>query len=365
MKLKALAGLSLALFLVGTFSIAGMAHAAPQSAVYTEDNAASNNVLQYQSGSNGVLSLAGTFSTGGAGTGVALHSAGAVLLTPDGHWLLAVDAGSNQITAFQVNHDGSLSPLAPVSSQGTKPISLTAYKDWVYVLNAGSGNIAGFALGNSGALTYVAGSTQALVGGAGSSPEQIGFSPNGGTLYVTDKGTNTIDAFAVGDNGVAGAPTAIPSNGGGPYGFAFTSDGYLILSEAGSGSASSYAVSDSGSIRTISGAIPDFGGTPCWIAVNHGGTFAYAGNGGGGIISAYSISGQGALSLSSSVAARVPGASLDLAFGGSNHGNDRQGQYLYSLSSGAITSFMTYPDGGISQISSLALPATAGGLAAS
>jgi len=357
--------MGIALFLLASFSLVGMAHASASSTVYTEDNAAGvNHVLQYESGSNGVLSLAGTFSAGGAGTGIALHSAGAVVLTQDGHWLLAVDAGSNQITVSQVNRDGSLSPLAPVSSQGTEPTSLTAYNNWVYVLDAGSGNVAGFVLGNSGALTYLPGSTQPVIGGAGSSSEQIGFSPQGSTLFVTEKATNTIDSYAVNDNGVATAPIAIPSNGGGPYGFAFSPNGYLILSEAGSGSASSYAVSDSGSLRTISGAIPDFGGTPCWIAVNHDGSFAYAGNGGGGIISGYSISEKGTLSLTSSIAARVPGAALDLAFGSNNHGDGRQGQYLYALSTGYITSFLTYPDGGISQVSSIALPATAGGLAA-
>jgi len=359
----------MALFLVAGFSIAGMAHASPSSAVYTEDNAAgTNHVLQYESGPNGVLSLAGTFSTGGAGTGTALHSQGAVLLTQDGHWLLAVDAGSSQITVFQVNNGGSLSALTPVSSHGTTPISLTMYRNWVYVLDAGSGNIAGFVLGNSGALTYIAGSDQPLIGGAGSSPEQIGFSPHGNTLFATEKGTNTIDQYPVDDNGVASSPTAIPSNGGGPYGFAFTSRGYLILSEAGTGSLSSYAVSDSGSLRTVSGAIPDFGGTPCWVAVSQDGRSAYTGNGGGGIISGYSISGQGTLSLFSSVAARTSGAALDLTFGGNNHGDNRgdarQGQYLYALSTGYITSFQTYPDGGISQVSSIALPASAGGLAA-
>lgn len=158
--------------------------------------------------------------------------------------------------------------------------------------------------------------------------------------------------------------TPIPSNGGGPYGFAFTNNWYLILSEAG-GSASSYTVSDDGSLRTISGAIPDFAGTPCWIAVTNDGKFAYAGNGGGGIISGYSISGQGTLSLFSSIAARTTGAaSLDLAFGGNN-------QHLFALSgpgklpgTAYVNSYQTYPDGGISAEYSVAIPGTAAGLAA-
>jgi 6-phosphogluconolactonase len=360
---KTLAGLSVALFLVAGFSISGMVNASPQSAVYTEDNASgTNHVLMYLAGPNGVLSGPTVFSAGGGGTGAALHSQGAVVLTQDGDWLLAVDAGTNQITVFEVGSGGSLSPLAPVSSQGATPESLAIYHDWVYVLDAGSGNIAGFVLGGSGALTFIAGSAQPLIGGASSSPEQVGFSPNGNTLYVTEKGTNTIDEYAVNDGGVAGAPTAMPSNGGGPYGFAFASDRYLILSEAGTSSLSSYSVSDSAGLRTISGAIPDFGGTPCWVAVSHDGRFAYAGNGGGGIISGYAISGDGTLGLFSSIAARTPGAAaLDLAFGGSTHG---YGQDLFALSTGHITSFQTYPDGGISQISDVGVPASSGGLAA-
>ena len=146
------------------------------SSVYTIDNASpTNHVLQYQSGPNGVLSLAGTFSAQGAGTGSALASQGAVQLTHDGHWLLAVDAGSNQITVFQINGDGSLVVADVVSSQGTTPISLAVSDDLVYVLNSATPNIAGFTLSNNGQLTFIPGSIQPLSGIPSSSPEEIGF----------------------------------------------------------------------------------------------------------------------------------------------------------------------------------------------
>ena len=322
-----------------------------------------------------MLSLVGNFSAQGAGTGAALASQGALALAQEGRLLLVVDAGSNEITAFHVNHDGSLTFADKVGSQGTTPVSLTVDQGLVYVLNAGgTPNIAGFSLSGSGQLTFITGSVQPLGGNASSSPEEIGFTPIGstqtvfsqgsasqtaGVLVVTQKGSNLIDTFTVGENGAVSAPTAISSNGGGPYGFAFAPNGVLVLSEAGTATLSSYAVSGNGNLRTLSGAIPDFGLAPCWVAISPDGRFAYADNAHGGTISGYSISGTGVLSLFSSVAAKTAIPNLDLTFSGNGH-------FLYVLNGGSITTFQTYPDGSISQSSSVGgLPASTGGLVSS
>jgi 6-phosphogluconolactonase len=359
LKTRTVASMGLALLLVAGLSIAGMAHAAPITTVFTEDNSTpTNHVLEYQSGPNGALSLLATVSTGGAGTGSALASQGAVALTQGGHLLLVVDAGSNQITALKVDNDGELSVADVVASQGSMPISLGVSEDLVYVLNAGTPNIAGFSLSDNGQLTFIPGSIQPLSGAASSSPEQIGFNNDGSVLVVTEKAAGVIDTYSVGRNGLASAPTVTSSNGAGPYGFAFTRQGFLILSEAAGDSLSSYDVSYGGALRTISGALPDFGNAPCWVAVSHDGDFAYTSNAHGGTISVYSISEQGTLSLTSSVAAKTSIPTLDLAISGN-------GQFLYALNGGQITSFQTYHDGGISQLSTVTgVPASAAGLAA-
>jgi 6-phosphogluconolactonase len=378
LKTKILAGLSVGLFLLAAFSVVGAANASGPGAVYTMDNASpTNHVLQYQSGPNGVLSLAGTFSAQGSGTGSALASEGAVQLTQDGHWLLVVDAGSNQITVFQVNAGGGLAVADVVASQGSTPISLTVDHDLVYVLNSATPNIAGFTLSSTGQLTFIPGSIQPLSGVSSSSPEQIGFvstSPGssnqvgqgqgGGVLVVTEKAANVIDTYTLSTSGVASAPTVIPSNGGGPYGFT-TAQGYLILTEAGTGSLSSYAVSNTGGLRTLSGAIPDFGNAgsatgpaPCWVTVSRNGQFAYVSNAHVGTISVYGVSGAGILRLDSSISAHTLVPTLDLAVGGNN-------QFLYALNGGQITSFQLYQDGSIAQVSAVGgVPASATGLAA-
>jgi 6-phosphogluconolactonase (cycloisomerase 2 family) len=367
-----IASLGITLLLLASSSLLGTAaNPSKPGFVYTIDNKASNSVLEFQAGPSPFLTLVGTYTTHGSGTGAKLASQGAVTLTQNGEWLLVVDAGSNQITVFQVNGDGSLSFASVVSSEGTAPISVTAHDNLVYVLDNGTktvpGNIAGFWLSNSGVLTFVPGSIQPLSGTANSSPEQIGFNNDGNVLVVTEKAAGVIDTYTLGSGGVASAPTITPSNSAGPYGFAFTAQGYLILSEAGTGTLSSYSVSDGGSLRTLSGSIPDFGLAPCWVAISPNGQFVYSSNAHGGTISGYAVSGTGTISLFSSVAAKTSIPTLDLAFGGSRNGNSDydHGLFLYVLNGNSITSFQAFPDGSIAQFAAASgLPSSATGLAA-
>src|SRR6059036_2247225 len=133
------------------------------SAVYTLTNqVAGNAVAVFARAADGTLTPAGTFATGGAGTGAGLGSQGAVTLSSDGRLVFAVNAGSNDVSVFRVGPQG-LSLLSRTPSGGLLPISVTGSRNFVYVLNAGgAGNITGFRIDNAGALTPVAGSTQAL-----------------------------------------------------------------------------------------------------------------------------------------------------------------------------------------------------------
>jgi 6-phosphogluconolactonase len=102
------------------------------------------------------------FSAGGAGLGSGLASQGAIQVTPDGRYLLAVDAGSNQISVLRLTPDG-VPVLAgqPVSSGGIKPVSVAvSWSGLVYVANQGNGGsgYSGFRLHGDGRLTPIAGS---------------------------------------------------------------------------------------------------------------------------------------------------------------------------------------------------------------
>jgi 6-phosphogluconolactonase len=252
-------------------------------AVFTLSNSAAGNaVIAFGRSADGSLTPAGSFATLGNGTGAGLGSQGAVALSEDGRFLFAVNAASNTITSFAV--DGtSLSRINTAASGGTLPISLTTHGDLLYVLNAGgTENITGFSIGATGALTVLAGSSRPL-SGTGVGPAQVGFDPSGRWLIVTEKNTNRIDVYAVGNNGYASAPVVNPSAGQTPFGFAFNQHGVLIVSEAFGGAVdasavSSYTVGSGGTLGVVSASVPTTETAACWVAVTNNGKFAYAAN---------------------------------------------------------------------------------------
>src|SRR5260370_1149553 len=164
-----------------------------ERAVYTLANQTSGNAVALCTrAAEGTLTAAGTVSTGGTGTGAGLGSQGALALSDEGQLLFAVNAGSNEISAFVVNAEARLSLVGRVPSGGTRPISLTVHDHLLYVLNAGGrGNISGFTIASNGALTPIAGSTRPL-SGAAVGPAQVAFSPDGAVLVVTEKDTNLL-----------------------------------------------------------------------------------------------------------------------------------------------------------------------------
>src|SRR5437899_9881820 len=78
--------------------------------VYVNDNTAGvNTIAAFDRHADGTLTpLAGSpFAAGGAGTGALIGSQGALQVTSDGRYLLAVDAGSNQISVLRVRPAGA------------------------------------------------------------------------------------------------------------------------------------------------------------------------------------------------------------------------------------------------------------------
>ncbi len=189
----------------GLAAFAGPASAADApgaaGAVYTMTNSAGGNAIEaFARASDGSLTPAGTYQTGGDGG--ALNGGHSIVVSRDGSVLVNVNAGSNSISAFAVTPKG-LRLIGAASSGGTDPDSVTIAADnVVYVLNAGSETIAGFRL-SPGRLGPIPHSVQPLGGGA-LVPKQIQFTNDGRVLVVTENGSNTIDTFVVGPNQKAG-----------------------------------------------------------------------------------------------------------------------------------------------------------------
>jgi 6-phosphogluconolactonase len=232
--------------------------------------------------------------------GAGLGSQGAIILSEDNCWLFAVYAGSNDISAFQVDDHG-LKLISRVASGGTLPTSLTVYDDLLYVLNAGgSGNITGFVISWRGRLAQIADSTRPLSRPA-TVPGQVSFGPDGAFLLVTEKGTNLIDTYVVDEDGRATGPVTHPSSGATPFGFAFSKRGDLVVSEAngvpGGSAVSSYDLSDDGNLELVSGSVATNEGAACWVVITKNGRYAYTANAASGSISGFRIGHDGSLHL--------------------------------------------------------------------
>ncbi len=280
--------------------------------VYVDDNTAGvNTVGAFDRHADGSLTPTpgSPFVAGGAGTGAGLASQGALQISSDGRFVVAVDAGSNQISVLRIRRDGSLELVRDgvISSGGILPDSVTIHDDLVYVANSGNGgsNYTGFTLGDSGRLRPLAGSTAPLPDG--SAPADVLFNGTGRKLVGTRVGTSEIDSFTVGRDGLltAAPDSPIAGQGLGPFGSEFrpTNPHQLFVSNAhnvgpGTGTVSAFSVSRDGTLTSISGS--PFGDdqiAPCWVEITRDGRFLFTVNTGSGSISRYSIARDGTLGL--------------------------------------------------------------------
>jgi 6-phosphogluconolactonase (cycloisomerase 2 family) len=327
---RAVVGLSLA---VVPLSNAGPSLAvAPVGHVYVQTNsAAGNEVVSFARAADGSLTYEETISTGGLGTSAGLGSQASLAITADGDHLLAVNAGSDNVSIFDITTDGL--ELADKQRVGDRPVSLDVHGSLVYVVNQGADTIKGIRITRSGELARVRGSRRVL-SGTGVAAAQVAFSPNGRILAVTEKATQAIDTFVLRPDGRPRRVHAQHSEGATPFGFEFGPDGRLYVSEAPTSSASSYDVSADGTIDPITSVLSNGQGAACWLVVSSNGDFAYTANAATANVSQYGIGSNGSLSLVAGIAGTTAPGAVDLDFA-----NGDRFLYVLSSSSGAITGF--------------------------
>src|SRR6266480_2394042 len=239
-------GVMVAMITAGLAGTAQVAAAASGEVghVYVNDNTAGTNTIGgFDQHADGTLTaMSGSpFTAGGVGTGTIVGSQGSLQATSDGRYLLAADAGSNQISVVRVRPDGTLSPAqgSPVASGGIEPVSIAVHDGLVYVANEGNGttgsNYTGFRLNSGGHLTPIAGSTIPLP--ATANPGDILFNTTGNNLIgievgTTDPSTFLIDSFVVGEDGrltpAAGSPFAADTGSTTISSYAIQTDGSLV-----------------------------------------------------------------------------------------------------------------------------------------
>jgi 6-phosphogluconolactonase len=333
--------------------------------VYVQTNDANvNEVIVYGRDRDGRLERLGRYLTGGKGSGNPhLPSQSSVVLAGDR--LFVTNAGSGDVAVFAVRGD-ALVALDLVSSGGSAPTSVAVHRDHVYVLNTGGEpNVAGFRLEGDKLVSSAA--PRGL--GEGSDPAQVAFSPDGRTLLVTDRAADGIHAFVIDDAGIAQAAITHRSSGATPYGFDFTPDGTVIVTEAagaqvGKASASSYTLNGGGELVPVSGAVPSTRSEVCWAVVSKDARTVFVTNFGDGTISTYAIGDDGSIELREAIAATT----IDGEPGLRDEALSADGRYLYALHADAreVFAWEVGEDGKLTALGSAnGLPATAAGLAAS
>ncbi len=332
--------------------------------VFTLSNqVAENKLLAYQRTAKGELSFVASYSTGGTGTGGGLGNQGALTLTENSQWLLAVNPGSNSISLFDVG-GSKIKLVSQVASGGNLPVSISVHKNLVYVLNAGeNANVSGFMIDNKGMLSPVSSSTRVLPGTMAGAA-QVSLVNNGQVVVVTQKATNKIITYTVDDNGRTGMMHMIASAYPTPFGFAADKNGIIYVSEAIGGAAnqsavSSYMVQDDGTISPLNG--PVFAGqtAACWVVLTNNSKYLFATNTGSSTITSFMADKKGGFSVVEAAISSGP-TPIDAAL--SN--NDK---LLFVLNSGneSISSFMVENNGQLQLVQHIqGLPDGATGLAA-
>ena len=366
---------------LGFTLMAGLSQAQTQTqsssvgAVFAATNGVSRNeIVMYKRLTTGKLQLVGKFGTGGRGEGGIndpLQSQSSLVLTPDHAFLLAVNAGSSDISVFRVLDDRLvLVDVAP--SLGGNPVSLAMHDNLVYVVNFGGiYHTAGFRMEPWGQLTPIRNSRKPL-SGLDTAPSTVAFSPDGSKLVVSERQTNKVDVFSVASDGSVSDPIFNNFTSTEPFGLQFDSSGVLLVTST-AGSVTSYVVNADNTLSTISENSPASGSATCWV-VSYGGQ-AWVTNTISSSLSAYTLRAGGALDPLGVIATQpatsptifppiTPATSfpLDLAL-------SADGKYLYAIYSalGQIIAYKTGEKGQLTAVDTVSpYPAQSGveGLAA-
>lgn len=352
---------------------------------------AGNKVVAFTRADDGALSPAGTFPTGGTGSGGFEDSAnGLVLGSASGEsapnnfiegsrLLFATNAGSDTVSVFRVHRD-ELRLVDVEASNGMKPVSITVNDGVAYVLNSGETidglvppncvegafpSITGFTVSRSGDLTPIPGSTRMLSGDKFSGCAQVSFNPQGTVLVVTERTARTegqalgdegvINTYVVNEDGTLGEQQVFDATGQGPFGFTFNKAGALLTTEQfdgplgpGLGAASGYQVGNDGSLTPTSPSVNNGGTDTCWFVVTDDGTLLGFTTSffGGGRISSYAVGSDGSLEL------LIADADPDVHDGASDLSLSGDSRYLYQLNSleGTISAFEVGTDGSLERV---------------
>jgi 6-phosphogluconolactonase (cycloisomerase 2 family) len=306
-------------------------------AVFVMTNAANENeVIAFERNANGALGESVSYDTHGRGSGGVtdpLESQGSLTLSQDHSLLFAVNAGSGDVTVFNV-HKAALDFLSKTPSGGAQPSAVAESGGLVYVLNSGgAGSLVGFRL-DDGHLKQIKNST-AFLTGTTTGGASLAFSPDGQFLVATERVGNNIDVFRIQPDGTLSPIVVNPNPAPGTFSVAFAPEGVAIVSETGPAGAtngstiSSYKVNANGTVTAITHSLATFAAGNCWDAITPDGRWVFVSNSGSDNISGFNIGKDGSLTpIAGTVLGNNPSGShnVDIAV-------SADGRFVYTINS--------------------------------
>jgi 6-phosphogluconolactonase (cycloisomerase 2 family) len=350
--------------------------------LYTQSNETANAVVHFTRQSDGTLVRAESTPTGGAGTN-AVNAAGAMvpdslasqnslIIDKTGKTIFTVNGGDDTISALSVDQSsGALSLLKKnAASAGHIPNSLALNQGVLYAtFLAGANQLAAYGVGSDGTLTQLAAyDLKALGGLASATPTQSAVSPDGTSLVVNaGTGSNAILSFPIHADGTLGPPVVNATQVVTPFASVFlpqsASPVYLVTSTSQvSLSAFSFGAGALTQISTGTATGVPGVGAPCWLVVNPAGTVAFVGNG-SGAISTYAVSPTTGLTLLNATAAREPGVKTGVTAVAADSWVSADGKFLYTayLGDDKVVAYAIGLDGSLAKLGETTI-GTASGL---
>lgn len=160
-----------------------------------------------------------------------------VVVSPDGHFLLSADLGLDEVLVYHIGADGSLTPNDPpfgkvAPGSGPRHIAFSRNGRFVYVVSEMIPGVTVFrydrARGGLESIQTISSLPEGPVGT--SSGAEIAVSPNGKFVYSSNRGANSIAAFAVDPSkGTLTEAGRFPSGGKTPRNFAIDPTGRWLF----------------------------------------------------------------------------------------------------------------------------------------
>jgi 6-phosphogluconolactonase (cycloisomerase 2 family) len=283
--------------------------------VYVESNDPDGNaIFAFSRADDGTLTpLPGSpFPTGGLGV-TPTFALGPfdgdqeVIVNPQGTLLFAVNGGSDTIAVFNVNRDGSLTPVkgSPFPSGGSNPASVGLTGDILCVANQDQDpghpgqalpNYTTLRISPEGRLTTIPHAAFSL--DLGSSPTQALPAPDGDIVFGCDFLGGTLRSFKLKADGhlsaraAQGPPLDLFTPSGAPalpLGLAVhPREPLLYVGLVTISHIAVYHFTDSGRLKFLQ-AVPDAGNGVCWLTINKNATRLYASNTGDPSVGVFDI----------------------------------------------------------------------------